>query len=662
MRKRYICLALAVLLCVMAIPFQSAFAEETEMGTFDIISLPYDKLNLARAIAVIEDGELSESFIGGIKGLSGKKTEPGGTVTIGETMYFSGLCEGELKDDLLFADEDTLFPLGEASSIFIWISIMQLYERGMLELNSDITGYLPDELNIDLSGGTTPVTIYHLMNGTVGWESCYRYQGYYDDITSDVEYDPDGNHNVIEYMNSIYPIQHFEAGKVRTSSGFEAAVAQVIIEQVSGTSYVEYVKNNILLPLEMEHTTLDAAALDRPELRESMADCFITSDSRYIAVFDEGYSTIPAINAAYSTLGDMTKLMSALTGDTAAIFKAEETYELFTSVSYDAGEDIPISAHGLPVMDGEELVLGFEVNSSFAKGEIAFSPVTKKAVIVLSNFNTSYSNSMTDTIHEHVFGKRVYEEQTEGLPKTSFLAGEYISAGGIYYGYMDLVNRFNMASMFVIAPYADFSTKKLYAYSEYQSLHQAYTTKLRFTELDQISPYTFIDNAGGIVRFMLDDEGNVEKIYYNGTEFVPMPWHRSIAITNITVILCYMIALFCVIGFFVMLGFMIYNRKNHIHNLGSSRLAPLLMLTLIAAVVNCMWLLFSSGGVLSYAACTIHFIINYVCSALMVAFSVGIIVLWRKSELFSYQKVGYIAIMAVSLILLVIMVFWNLYR
>lgn len=41
-------------------------------------------------------------------------------------------------------DADTVYRLGDISSLFVWVSVMQLKERGMLELDRDIRDYLPN--------------------------------------------------------------------------------------------------------------------------------------------------------------------------------------------------------------------------------------------------------------------------------------------------------------------------------------------------------------------------------------------------------------------------------------------------------------------------------------------------------------------------------------
>ena len=42
------------------------------------------------------------------------------------------------------ADEDTVYEWGSCSKILVWVSVMQQWERGNLDLDADIREYLPD--------------------------------------------------------------------------------------------------------------------------------------------------------------------------------------------------------------------------------------------------------------------------------------------------------------------------------------------------------------------------------------------------------------------------------------------------------------------------------------------------------------------------------------
>jgi CubicO group peptidase (beta-lactamase class C family) len=68
--------------------------------------------------------------------------------------------------------ENTVFEWGTASHLLIWVSVLQLTEDGMLDLDADITNYLPEgDLKEELSDKS--VTLMHLMNYSSGYHDSF---------------------------------------------------------------------------------------------------------------------------------------------------------------------------------------------------------------------------------------------------------------------------------------------------------------------------------------------------------------------------------------------------------------------------------------------------------------------------------------------------------
>ncbi len=59
------------------------------------------------------------------------------------------------------------------TKLITWVSVMQVWEQGLLDLNADIRTYLPDTLLSDLKYDE-PITMIHLMNHTPGFEEVYK--------------------------------------------------------------------------------------------------------------------------------------------------------------------------------------------------------------------------------------------------------------------------------------------------------------------------------------------------------------------------------------------------------------------------------------------------------------------------------------------------------
>ncbi len=55
-----------------------------------------------------------------------------------------------------------MFEWGSATKLLVWVSVMQLWEQGLLELEQDVRKYLPEDFLQNLSYDD-PITMLHLM-------------------------------------------------------------------------------------------------------------------------------------------------------------------------------------------------------------------------------------------------------------------------------------------------------------------------------------------------------------------------------------------------------------------------------------------------------------------------------------------------------------------
>lgn len=137
------------------------------------------------------------------------------------------------KDKVLFSQSygncencDTPFLLGSVSKSFTAVCIMQLVEQGKIDLNANISTYLPNATD------GNKITVGQLLNHTSGLGE-HQTLGKYKIINEQ------GVHN---YANLNY------------------SLLGEIIETVSGKSYNDYITENLFEPLQLSHT---AATLDK---------------------------------------------------------------------------------------------------------------------------------------------------------------------------------------------------------------------------------------------------------------------------------------------------------------------------------------------------------------------------------------------------------------
>ncbi|MBS4202174.1 serine hydrolase [Bacillus sp. FJAT-49732] len=231
---------------------------------------------------------------------------PNATISVvsdGEVIFEKGYGYANIDEKKEVDAKNTMFRIGSASKLFTWTAIMQLVEQGKLDLSTDINQYLDFEIPAKLARGSNnaepePITLTHLMTHTPGFEdyadSIFR-------LSSDKALPLD------QYVRQYLPARVFPAGEVVAYSNYGTALAGYIVEQVSGVPFSEYVEQNIYKPLEMGHSTFRQPL--PAELSNNLAHGY-----RYVnGEFHEGkFEYVPeAAGSMSSTASDMAKFMNA---------------------------------------------------------------------------------------------------------------------------------------------------------------------------------------------------------------------------------------------------------------------------------------------------------------------------------------------------------------
>jgi CubicO group peptidase (beta-lactamase class C family) len=139
--------------------------------------------------------------------------------------------------------ERTLFRPGSVAKLFTWTAIMQLVERGKLDLDRDINAYL--DFRIPPREGQ-PVTLRNVMTHTPGFEEI---------IKSLMANDPARLLPLGPYVKAWTPERIFSPGRMPAYSNYGVALAGYIIERVSGESFDDYIDRHIFTPLGMANST-----------------------------------------------------------------------------------------------------------------------------------------------------------------------------------------------------------------------------------------------------------------------------------------------------------------------------------------------------------------------------------------------------------------------
>ena len=139
---------------------------------------------------------------------------------------------------------DTRFNLGSMDKMFTAIAILQLVERGQLALDDTVADLLPDYPNEQVA---LTVTVHQLLIHTAGlgdWSESPRFPDLHDQVRTVADYLP---------LFVDTPLEFDPGARFRYSnSGY--IVLGLIIEQVTGQSYYDYVQENVFEPCGMANT------------------------------------------------------------------------------------------------------------------------------------------------------------------------------------------------------------------------------------------------------------------------------------------------------------------------------------------------------------------------------------------------------------------------
>ena len=424
-----------------------------------------------------------------------------------ETIYEGYFGYADIENNMI-ANEETVYEWGSCSKLLVWISVMQLYEQGLIELEADIQTYLPEGFLTKLQYNE-PITILHLMNHTAGWqETIYT-----------VEVSEEKNIvSLEEALKNTEPPQVYIPGEYTAYSNWGTALAAFMVQQVSGMDYAEYVHKNILEPLNMHHTSIGADYRDNEWVkakREELKSYMIMEDIhdsygqaiRYILLYPAGSAT--------GTLADFARFAKAFTSDDCLLFEKKETRDrLFTATSYYGDSNIGKNYHGLWSFEHAVQTMGHAGNTTACSSMLQFDPTSGLGVVVMTNEcgETAFNYGIPSLLYGNYEARAGFDGKTITFTDIS---GMYTNARGFYKGFPKIFSY--IGSLMPIT--------KGEAGNTFQVVGM---------EMHRIADKQWIQDDGNGMRMLLyEDERNGQSVLeMMSTDYVrdPFYWYKAAAI------------------------------------------------------------------------------------------------------------------------------------
>ena len=281
LRTRWKALVLTFLLALsLAVPAAAAEPEtaDTETTAADLQTLADTAASYA-------------AQYGGAQSLQYALWQDGEIVLTGQVGTFS-----RSENRLMTGDE--LYGIGSVSKIYTTVAIMQLVEDGKVSLDAPVTRYLKDFKMADPR--YKDITVRMLLNHSSGLLGTGL-----SDAMLFGEASTRAHDTLLEKLSTQRLAADPGAFSVYCNDGF--SLAELVVEAVSGQSFMDYVDENILAPLDLDRTFAPGGDFDTDDL----ARIYRGTDPRALP-----QDTLNAIGAGgiYATASDLASFGGALTG------------------------------------------------------------------------------------------------------------------------------------------------------------------------------------------------------------------------------------------------------------------------------------------------------------------------------------------------------------
>ncbi len=301
------------------------------------------------------------------------------------------------------ATAETVYRIGSVSKLFTDIGVMQLVERGELDLDAPVSNYIPDFHPVNPF--KTPITLRQLMSHRAGLLREPPVGNYFD--PSDLSLAA-----MVHSLNDTTLIYPPETHTKYSNAG--VAVVGYVIEKHSGQPFAPYLQHAVLDPMGLRHS---AFAPD-PRLIRNLSKAYMWSyDGKVFLAPTFELGMAPA-GCMYSTVLDLGRFVSVLfnggRGPNAQVLKPETLEQMWTPQFAKSGENASFGiGFYLSQLDGHRLVGHGGAIYGFAT-QLAALPQDKLGAVAVTTMDSS--NGEVTHITEVALRMMLAAKQGKDLP------------------------------------------------------------------------------------------------------------------------------------------------------------------------------------------------------------------------------------------------------
>ncbi|HCW54556.1 MAG TPA: serine hydrolase [Clostridium sp.] len=577
------------------------------------------KNSITQNLKDVTDQEISEFLEEYINNKMEEYNVPGLEISVvrnNKEIFNKGYGYADLKERRRVDINKTTFPAASVSKLFTAVAIMQLYEQGKIDLDTDVNKYIsPIRIQNKFD---QPVTCRNLLTHSSGLDE----EGEINTKTENIQNIKSQEY----YFEYNKPVVILEPNTISRYSNQGYNILGFIVEKVSSASYEQYIEENILKPLNMNNTSVRMND-------ENMAKGYMDDNEESVPF---SYQYTSGSSGIISTSSDMKNFMTAILNkgsfegytllkpETVAMMECTQ----FANDSCFPGMGLGFikdNTYGADIIKHEGALPGY-VTTMFIipKENLGIYICTNKMGPLPFNFEEEFKKEFYET--ENTLFSQLFNNRNE-QKDYSMYEGHYRSYDGI--------SKKSISKIFSLDEDTEIKDNKdgTLTLKEYTNEHTQNTTRL--VEKEQ-NVFVREDNKG-YYAFRLNEKGKVQYAFNN----VSHSTFEKINILEYKEVI-YMLMYGSIIIFFinaiVSIIFKIINRKKQ---KGSSlnKLININIISEILYIFGVLGVIFLSRSLMYFNDYYFNIFLIYVTLSMILIYVIISIIILLTYINFTYKKV-----------------------
>lgn len=304
----------------------------------------------------------------------------------GKILYENQIGYADFKTKQTL-NEASLFQLASVSKQFTAAAIMLLYERDQLQLTETVTNFFP---NFPYEG----VTIQNLLNHTAGlpkyfWVAEHKWH----------QEKPPTNSEMMDLLADSKVQRHFKPGYNFDYSNTGYLVLASIVEKISGSSFGDFVEENIFEPLGMQNSFV--YSYENDSIKSNQLEGYrLYKGWRHLKINNTINDAVVGDKNIYATTEDLLKWIIGL--NNGKLISKESLEMMYAKGETVSGRKIPYG-FGFRIMDekDENTIYHYGKWNGFSTGLTQY-PDDNLIIIVLEHTSYSGINALNKNVKKIV--------------------------------------------------------------------------------------------------------------------------------------------------------------------------------------------------------------------------------------------------------------------